>query len=381
MKYVFKRKTLRVLAAMLDAVGWFLFVAGRCRESPVKNFRNILILRLDHLGDILPATAIPQLLKEHFGGCGVTFLTSSAGAALLKNNPFVDEVLVYDAPWFARRRPVKKESAGFWQTVRQIQKRKFDLALCLRGDIRENFLVFAGGVSHRVGYGVTGGGFFLTRQLVYREGTHENQHTLDILRVLGIWLEVLRGVIYFTFEEEQFLRTHWQVNSLQKNWATVQLKAGTEAKQWPRSQAEEFMALCAEKLPQQSLLFIGDSMEGLEWLSDFFKKNPSLAWKNLIGQTSLRELFWLIRQSRFFIGPDSGPTHVAASFGIPTLFLYSGTNEFEQWKSLEENADFLRNPVPCSPCHKIHCPVPGHPCMSGIDPEQVLRWILERSHE
>ena len=113
----------------------------------------------------------------------------------------------------------------------------------------------------------------------------------------------------------------------------------------------------------------------------FLAGNPSLPWKNLIGRTSLRELLFLIRRSRLFIGPDSGPTHVAASYGIPTLFLYSGTNVFEQWRSLEENAEFLRHSVPCSPCHLTRCPVQGHPCMTGIEPSAILLWIKERSHD
>ena len=265
----------------------------------------------------------------------------------------------------------------------RVRERKFDLALCPRGDLRENFLVFAAGVSQRIGYGVTGGGFFLTRQLVYREGkrAHESRRTLDILRALGISKEVLRARIYFSPDEEEGFRGLWKSKSLPSTWTAVQLKAGTDSKQWPRVRAEEFVRLCAEKLPHLPLLFIGDTMDGLEWLPDFLKCHPSLPWKNLVAQTSLRELFWLIRQSRSFVGPDSGPTHVAACFGVPTLFLYSGTNVFEEWCSLEEAAEFLRNPVPCSPCHLTECSVPGHPCMSGIEPQKVVRWLSERIHE
>jgi heptosyltransferase-3 len=368
--------------ALVDAMGRCLFIFARSAKIP-SDPKRVLVVRLDHLGDILPATGIPQLLKEHFAGSSVSFLTSSAGAELLKHNPFVDEVLVYDAPWFARGGRSKKGGARFWKTIREIKKKKFDLALSLRGDLRENFMVFAGGVTHRVGYGVTGGGFFLTRPLIYREGdrAHESRRTLDILRAAGVPKEVLAAHIYFSPEEEERLRADRRTKGLPDSWAVVQLKAGTESKDWPRAQAEEFTALCAEKLPRLPLLFIGDSPDGLEWLTDLLKKNPALPWKNLIGKTTLRELLWLIRQSRLFVGLDSGPSHIAASFGVPTLFLYSGTNVFEEWRSLEESAEFLRNPVPCSPCHLTECSVPGHPCMSGIEPGRVVDWISEKSRE
>ena len=95
---------------MMDAAGNAAFACFRLRPPARSSFRNALIVRLDHLGDILTVTGAPQALKENYPGCRVTFLTSTAGAALLQNNPFVDEVIVYDTPWFFRgARPQKGE--------------------------------------------------------------------------------------------------------------------------------------------------------------------------------------------------------------------------------------------------------------------------------
>ena len=160
----------------------------------------------------------------------------------------------------------------------------------------------------------------------------------------------------------------------------VQLQAGTPAKQWPAARMQEFVRLCREKFAGTQVVFLGESAEGYGWLTEVLRKDPALSWKELMGRTTLRELFWIIRHCQMYIGPDSGPSHVAASFNVPTLFLYSGTNRFEEWRSLEECAEFLRHPVPCSPCHETHCPVPGHPCMSGIAPAAVLLWMKERGH-
>ena len=92
----------------------------------------------------------------------------------------------------------------------------------------------------------------------------------------------------------------------------------------------------------------------------------------------MRDLCLLMKRFRVFIGPDSGPTHIAASLGVPSLFLYSGTNVFEQWKPLSEAAVILRHSVPCSPCHLEVCNVQGHPCMSEIKPEAVLKALEEK---
>ena len=183
MKYAFKKKRWNLWAGSVDAVGKRLF---RRRETTIpKDPKRILIVRLDHMGDVLPSTGIPQALKGHHSSAKIIFLTSTAGKALLENNPYVDEVLVYDAPWF-RRPGGAYEKAGFWKVVGDLKKRRIDLGLSLRGDARENLLLFLAGVRFRIGYGITGLGFLLHRELSYREEAPEIQHSLDILRALGI---------------------------------------------------------------------------------------------------------------------------------------------------------------------------------------------------
>jgi heptosyltransferase-2 len=87
----------------------------------------------------------------------------------------------------------------------------------------------------------------------------------------------------------------------------------------------------------------------------------------------LRELAAILPFFDAFVGPDSGPTHIAASAGVPTIFIYSGTNEWERWKPLAEDAIALRNRVECSPCEREVCPVKGHPCLSGIPAEEAIK--------
>ena len=378
MRTLFKKKRLKFLAGCLDLTGplWKLAAPrGAKRQGP----RSILVIRLDHLGDILYATPIPQLLKENEAGSRITFLTSSVGAALLQNNPFVDETIVYDAPWFSRSG--RTGNPNFGQVLRLLKEKRFDIALCLRGDFRENWLAYAAGIPERIGYGVTGGSFFLSQALPYGFGAHETEHTLDVLKAVGIEAAALRPKIYFSQEEEKRFSEKMRQWGLEDHrYAMAQLDAGTEAKQWPAENVDGFLATAAGRFAQTPLVFVGSDASTKLRVAEAMQKNPLLPWKNLIGETSLRELFWMIKQARLFVGHDSGPSHVAASFGIPTLFLYSGTNRWEEWRSLEESAEFLRHPVPCSPCHLTTCPVPGHPCMAGIEPEKAVRWMEERAH-
>ena len=90
-KYVFRKRVNILAATLIDAVGYcFLRLFHRPKHRSKKELKNILIIRLDHLGDVLSATAVPKILKENFTACRVTFLTSSWAAPLLENNPFID---------------------------------------------------------------------------------------------------------------------------------------------------------------------------------------------------------------------------------------------------------------------------------------------------
>src|SRR3989338_9593826 len=178
MKYIFKKKTNFFLISLFDAIGYSLSLLLRRAKSYTDSqasFKNILLIRMDHLGDVLPCTAVPKIIKENFPNARVFFLTSSWAAPLLLNNPFVDDVMVFDAPWFAKSRYAKdRQALGLSKLISELRKRSIDIALGPRGDLRENMIFWFDGIKHRVGYGITGGGFLLTQEAPYEKGAHES---------------------------------------------------------------------------------------------------------------------------------------------------------------------------------------------------------------
>lgn len=342
-RYVFRKKRNIVFATALDAVGYSVRRLLRpFFPKPTSSPATLLIVRLDHLGDVLPASALPKILKENLPAPRILFLTSSWGAALLENNPFVDEVLVYDAPWFAARRYTRSSrSFSFAALPGELARRKIDTALAPRGDLRENFLMAVAGIPRRLGYGVTGGGFFLTDEIRYRSGAHESEHTLDILRALGIQGARLEPRLYFSqaeiaaFEKR---RLEWGVGELRRSVGFFPA-SGSAAKDWPAERTSEFLSAFKRRFPERPLLLLGSDAGKIRILDPAAREGCL----DLTGKTTLRELFLLLSGLGLVVGPDTGPVHVAAALGRPTLFLYSGTNDFNQWKPLAESAVVLRD--------------------------------------
>ena len=377
MKYVFRKKRYVLLVGLLDAMGYVLVRVFRRRKPLLdRNFKNILIVRMDHLGDVLLATGVPKLLKENFPGACVTFLTSSWAAPLLEGNPFIDEVLIFDAPWFRRKGAAKRTSAlRLPALIRTVRGKRFDLGLGLRGDLRENFILWLSGIRERIGYGITGGGFFMTKEVPYRARMHERDRAANLLRPLGVRADSLKSGLYPSAEEITNARHILDAVGLETGMKLVgfQWGAGTVSKDWPAGRVHDFLERFGKKFPDFKIVLVGGA------LTEDGRAVSSLPnCVNLLGKTTLRELCALMSHFLFFIGPDSGPTHIASALGVPTLFLFSGTNRFEEWRPLAENASVIRHQVQCSPCGLKVCNVPGHPCMAGILPEEVIQLLEER---
>ncbi|HTL70448.1 MAG TPA: glycosyltransferase family 9 protein, partial [Candidatus Eisenbacteria bacterium] len=306
---------------------------------------------------------VPKALKENFPGARVTFVASTAGVELLKENPFVDELIAYDAPWFARGRRASR--LGFGGLVSELSRRGFDLGFSLRGDLRENFLLWFAGVKERVGYGVTGGGFFLTREVRYRTDVHERRRTPDLLDAAGVRAgSAAEPRLYFSDRETAEFDAKLPALGIEpgRRYAGFQPFSGTRAKDWPQEHAAEFVRGFRKRFPAVRLVLVGSGESRLEGADAI----------DLTGRTSVRELCLLLKKFELFVGPDSGPAHLAAALGVSTVFLYSGTNELKEWGPAAESARVLRQPVDCSPCGLTECAVAGHPCMARITPAQVL---------
>ncbi len=376
--YVYRKKSYRAAAAIVDAAGFFLarvflFCKGNGdRAAP----RRVLIVRLDHLGDVLWATAVPAAVKKCFPDCQLTFLAPSWAAALLENNPYVDETLIFDARWFSKGRySGAPGTLSFLGLIRELRKRKMDLAIGLRGDLREHWILTLARIPRRVSFGITGGGFLLTREVAHRTGVHETEHHRDLLEAAGIKCNELRPLLYFSEEEEHVFQKKsaaWGLDPL-RPWTGFQAFAGTPSKNWPVKEANFFLENFKKEFPDATVILLG--VRNTDEIEEPFRAEGCV---DLRGKTSLRELCLLIKKLSFFVGPDSGPAHIASALGVPTVFLFSGTNVLERWRPLSASATILRNEVPCSPCHLELCPVPGHPCMSGISADQVMRALEEK---
>ncbi|MFG1779259.1 HAD-IIIA family hydrolase [Micromonospora sp. NPDC049051] len=94
---------------------------------------------------------------------------------------------------------------------------------------------------------------------------------------------------------------------------------------------------------------------------------------DLGGRTGLAGLAATIAGAGAVVVGNTGPAHLAAAHGVPVVSLFAPTVPFGQWGPWRVPTVRLGDAeAPCRDTRAARCPVPGHPCLSGVEPGQVL---------
>lgn len=168
----------------------------------------------------------------------------------------------------------------------------------------------------------------------------------------------LHNEIYFTSEIEARLAAKY---NLPAGYAIIKPQGQTS---WTSN--KEWVFECFQE--------VIDSMPEIPWVQTGPRSDKPLSGViDLRGDTTLRELFFLVRNARFVLATEGVYNHIAGAFETPSFVIFSGIHHPEI--ALNQNTvPILRNPqVTCAPCWILEpCPVPDKPCTKDISAEQVI---------
>lgn len=133
---------------------------------------------------------------------------------------------------------------------------------------------------------------------------------------------------------------------------------------------------------QQAMTLKDWSVEGMQ---EVVRRHPEITWVqigdkgepvlesvvDLVGQTSLREAFYLLTQASLTLTVEGMISHVAAASGRPVVVVFSGVYHAPGFFYRNTVPVMVETPPPCMPCWQNQCTMPGKPCTSNISVEQV----------
>ena len=150
--------------------------------------------------------------------------------------------------------------------------------------------------------------------------------------------------------------------------------AGNITKQWPEEHFSALIDLLIEKNDVNILLVGGpDEVEIADALMEAVLHPEAVA--SMAGQTSLVMLPRVLAACVLYIGNDSGPKHIAAAMGLPTIGIHSGVVDATEWGPVGRRAVAMQRNMTCSPCYlavAADCPR-GLACLNLLEPGDVHR--------
>ena len=328
---------------------------------------RILIIHTAFIGDIVLSTPLIKKIKDTYPDSDITYVTTPSGEAILKNNPYLNNIIVYD------KRGEHKGISGVWQLGKRLRYENFNIVITPHRYLRSSILSWLSRSPIRKGYDIASGSCLFTEKIKYDRTKHEVEKLLSFVAPEN---KKRYEIELYPGEKEKMKGDNlWKENLLEDKKVVV-LAPGSKwfTKQWP---VEYFNKLAEnlKKLSNVRLIVVGGKDE----------INLPIEKENIIdmrGKTSLLELADILSRADVVVTNDSSPIHIASAFKKPRIFaLFGPTIEkfgFFPW-SLNSKV-FQVDGLKCRPCG-IHggksCPEKHFKCMRDILPEEVFKEIKE----
>jgi ADP-heptose:LPS heptosyltransferase len=142
-----------------------------------------------------------------------------------------------------------------------------------------------------------------------------------------------------------------------------------QAKDWGQENWRALLAKLAVRFPGHGLALIG-AKEDAE-VSEFAAGGWSGPKANLCGKLSPRETAAVFEHAQVFLGPDSGPMHLAACAGVPCVIAFSARGLPGVWYPAGRQHRVLYHKVNCFGCNLETCLVEGRKCLTSISVEEM----------
>lgn len=322
-----------------------------------KEIKNILVLNLANIGDVVLSSPLLRALGEAYPAASIDFAATPRTAPIAAFMPHVTRVITYD------KFGMDKGLVNFWAMGRKLRAQRYDLALSCNQSARSTVLAFLSGASQRIGFDAQGCGFLLTDAVpaVPDEAAdaHMSEILLRLLRPIGVQTE--------KFQLELRLQGNGTVPLPRNGKPEIVLcpfSRGPE-KDWTVEGSASVIKAFADTY---QLYLIGGSgeREKLEIINNDAGNRAVV----LAGSYELAEIARLLKRAALTISVDTGPAHIAEAVGANLIVLF-GFDNSAVWGPRKSTAKILCANVGCTVCETKACGK-GYRCMKDITAAMVI---------
>ena len=266
--------------------------------------KKILIISSNRLGDSILSSGIIDFFKKKNNDSEITFVCGTVPYELFKYCENIDKIIAlkkrkYSLHWFFLW---TKVLFNFWDSI--IDLRGTGLSFLL---LSKNY-------------------FFNLRKK--KNVVHKVKVASSLVRE-----KIIEPKIMIEYRKDDYTKYFNQIKGLakKKDIICIAPSANWVGKEWPRNRYRNLiLKLSSSNLFRNSKFILLGSVneaKNAEEIKNFFLKNEVI---NLSGKIKLNEVYLIMKESKLFIGNDSGLMHLAAASGIPTVGLF-GPSDIKQY--------------------------------------------------
>jgi heptosyltransferase-2/heptosyltransferase-3 len=307
------------------------------RKTPLpENPRTILLLKPDHLGDLLLTTSIFPLIASRYPDASIDLLCGSWGKAVVDGNRFLRKIICLEHPVYNRSsRPLSWKLLDFCKslmhTIKIVRRERYDLCLNLRdagGDLI--LLARVGNCRHIIGHTTGGFGPLLDTAVPWKEGLHEAEHYLELLAPLGICanLESLRYSLSPAPADERLVET-LLAQRLLTPYVVIHPGCGDRRK----LRSSHFWETVVADIPGSYRVVVTGTTAELP----LYEEMAAASDREIIclmGEFTIVQLLVLFQRAAMVYTLDSLAAHLGGAAGVKTTVFWSATNDLSQWRPL-----------------------------------------------
>ena len=375
---------------------------GYREEIPI-GVENILIVRLDVIGDMIVTSGFIREVRANFPNAKITLVVSPLVYPIVELCPYVNEVLTFDIKNLDRNFPAMLEHIAVF-CKKNLWQKHFSIAFSPQwgsDNLPGLLMSWLSGARERVGFGTNPyeswiskptpeeserDNFLLTKNIITpRSAVSEVEHHFYLLEAVGLKVNQTHNELWFG--EADVIQACELLKDISPNCKKVLLGlgAGHLSRKYP---VEKYLVALRE-LIKKNLVFVIVGGESEVDDANFIERNlPQGKVLNLVGKTTLRETEAVISLMDFYLGNVTGIMHMAAAAQVSVLTIYreaadkedylpGGFSEFARFPPYQTKAVILRPDHQLEECAN-HSPRYGwcyadkpH-CITQVTPQEII---------
>ncbi len=326
-----------------------------------------LVVQTSFLGDVVLTT---PLIAELAVRGPVDVLTTPEGSTILRNNPDIRNVIVYD------RRERDRGIAGFVRIVRHLRlKGSYDNAYLAQGSLRSALLVASSGIARRVGFDTSEGSRLYTDRIEYRADRHHAERLWWLSQPPGAsdpTPEQVRPRLYPSLDDHDAAGKLLceQISDPSRPFIVLAPGSAWGTKRWPY-----FPELAVRAADHWNVVVIGSTAEteiGVLISAQLPRGQCAVA----AGKLGILSSAALLQRAAALVSNDSAPQHLASAVNTPTVCIFGPTVPEFGFGPLALNSVVAGiEELACRPCDRHgpqRCPLGHWRCMREVSSSEVF---------